>query len=89
MSEKDEEIERARRIARDSPFLNTEQAAAFLKIGARQLKHMRSNCTGPRYRLHGRLVRYHVDDLVIWSRANSPDRHSEAGAGSEGEKADA
>lgn len=72
MNDGSDEIGRARAATRGSPFLSTEQAAAYLGIGARRLKAMRQNCTGPRYRYHGRLVRYHVDDLVVWSRSREP-----------------
>lgn len=72
MSEQDDEIVRARTARHGSPFLNTEQAAAYLGLCPRKLQYMRSRCTGPRYRLHSRFIRYHIDDLVIWSRSTSP-----------------
>ena len=72
MVEESDEVRRARTATRGSPFLSTEQAAAYLGVGARRLKEMRQNCTGPRYRYHGRLVRYHIDDLIFWSRSREP-----------------
>lgn len=72
MKEEDDEIARARAAKHGSPFLNTEQAAAYLGLCPRKLQYMRSRCTGPRYRLHSRFIRYHIDDLVIWSRSTSP-----------------
>lgn len=72
MDDDSDEVKRARTAMRGSPFLSTEQAAAYLGIGTRRLKALRQNCTGPRYRYHGRLVRYHIDDLIIWSRSRDP-----------------
>ncbi len=68
-----DEIARARAAKQGSPFLNTEQAAAYLGLSPRQLQYMRAQCTGPRYRLHSRFVRYHVDDLAFWSRSTAPE----------------
>lgn len=70
--EEDAGIARARAAKHGSPFLNTEQAAAYLGLSARKLQYMRSRCTGPRYRLHSRFVRYHIDDLIFWSRSTAP-----------------
>ena len=52
----------------DRPFLNTEQAAYYLGIGWRKLMRLRLAGMGPRFRKHGRLILYHVDDLESWSR---------------------
>lgn len=59
MTKDEDGIDRARAAKQGSPFLNTEQAAAYLGMSARKLQYMRSRCTGPRYRLHSRFVRYH------------------------------
>lgn len=67
-----DETARAQAARRGTPFLNTEQAAAYLGVSPRKLQYMRSRCTGPRYRLHSRFVRYHIDDLIFWSRSTSP-----------------
>ncbi|QXT34393.1 helix-turn-helix domain-containing protein [Sphingomonas sanguinis] len=64
----DDEIARANRARRGSPFLNTDQAAAYLKLSARQLKRLRRAGKGPVYRRHSRFVQYHIDDLDGWSR---------------------
>lgn len=53
------------------PYLNTRQSAHFLGLSVRTLEQMRSAGTGPRFRRHGRLVFYHVDDLERWSRATT------------------
>lgn len=66
--ELDDEIARANRAKRGSPFLNTDQAAAYLKLSGRQLKRLRRAGKGPVYRRHSRFVQYHIDDLDGWSR---------------------
>ena len=55
----------------ERPYLNTRQSAHFLSISVRKLEQMRSAGTGPRFRRHGRLVYYHVDDLESWSRSTT------------------
>ncbi|WP_332817671.1 helix-turn-helix domain-containing protein [Sphingopyxis sp.] len=87
MADDNDEVQRARAATRGSPFLSTEQAAAYLGIGARRLKAMRQNCSGPSYRYHGRLVRYHIDDLVIWSRSRGP-QGPKSGSAATGGKCD-
>lgn len=72
MANEDDEIARARRAKQGSPFLNTEQAAEYLGLSARKLQYLRSRSLGPRYRLHSRFVRYHIDDLIVWSRSTAP-----------------
>src|SRR5579872_1177768 len=57
---------RAKKI---SPFLSTEQAAFYLGLSTRKLQKMRALNSGPIFRCHGRYVRYHIDDLEMWSRA--------------------
>jgi hypothetical protein len=70
----DEPIERATRAKRGSPFLNTDQAAAYLKISSRLLKQLRVRGKGPIFRRHCRFVQYHIDDLDAWSRAQASPR---------------
>ena len=62
-------VTRAGLAKKGSPFLNTEQAAFYLGICPRRLQVLRGLGTGPRFRRHSRYVRYHIDDLDIWSRA--------------------
>lgn len=50
------------------PYLNTRQAAHRLCLSVRKLEALRAEGKGPRFRRHGRLVFYHVDDLEAWSR---------------------
>ena len=54
----------------EKPFLNTKEAAAWLRLTKNTLEKMRVNGTGPIYRKHGRYVRYHIEDLVDYSNAN-------------------
>ncbi|MGN6374227.1 MAG: helix-turn-helix domain-containing protein, partial [Sphingomonas sp.] len=49
------------------PFLNTDQAAAYLKFSSRLLKRLRRAGKGPVFRRHSRYVQYHIDDLDAWS----------------------
>jgi hypothetical protein len=53
----------------NSPWLDTETAAAYLSCTSGTLRTWRSLGTGPRYRvMHGKLVRYHIDDLNAFVR---------------------
>jgi hypothetical protein len=63
----DDDITRANRAKRGSPFLNTDQAAAYLKFSSRLLKRLRRAGKGPVFRRHSRYVQYHIDDLDAWS----------------------
>lgn len=67
----DDDIQRANRAKRGSPFLNTEQAAAYLKLSARTLKRLKRAGKGPIFRRHSRFVQYHIDDLDSWSSEHS------------------
>lgn len=67
----DDEIERAERAKRGSPYLNTAQAAHFLGISERSMQRMRARGEGPTPRRHARMVQYHIDDLQAWSRDRS------------------
>lgn len=66
----DDENARARRARMASPFLDTKQAAHFLVLSPKTLANMRWRDSGPRFRKHGRFVRYHIDDLERWSLDN-------------------
>lgn len=65
------------------PFLTTAQAAFYVGLSRRTLEKMRSLGVGPKYRKHGRYVRYHIDDLDAWSEQNGrvPNRLAEDRAG--------
>lgn len=66
-----DEIDRAQRARRGSPFLNTDQAAAYLRISSRLLKRLRRCGQGPVFRRHSRFVQYHIEDLETWSEGNA------------------
>jgi hypothetical protein len=64
----DDEDARAERARYGNPFLNSPQAAYYLRMSNRQMERMRSRGDGPCFRRHGRYVRYHIDDLDAWSK---------------------
>ncbi|MES2451982.1 MAG: helix-turn-helix domain-containing protein [Pseudomonadota bacterium] len=67
----DDDIFRAERARRGSPYLNTAQAAHYLGISVRTLQRLRARGDGPLPRRHARMVQYYIDDLQAWSRARS------------------
>ena len=67
----EDEIARAARAKKGSPFLSTEQAGFYLGLSARKLQAMRASGIGPAYRRHSRYVRYHIDDLNAWSAGSA------------------
>ena len=67
----DDDVARAAQAKQGSPFLNTKQAAFYVGLSARTLEKMRTWGRGPRYRKHGRYVRYHITDLDAWSEART------------------
>jgi len=75
----DDEIIRATNAKKGSPFLNTDQAAHYIGLSRRTLEKMRTAGDGPRFRKHGRYVRYHIDDLNAWSLGQGKASTSEAG----------
>ena len=64
---------RAAEARKGSPFLSTREAAFYLGLSFRTLEKMRLTGNGPRFRKHGRFVRYHITDLDAWSEGR---RHS-------------
>ena len=64
---------RAAEARKGSPFLSTLEAAFYLGLSFRTLEKMRLTGNGPRFRKHGRFVRYHIADLDTWSEGR---RHS-------------
>lgn len=54
-----------------SPWLNTEQAADYLKSTPGTLKSWRATGAGPRFHGTHRFVRYHIDDLDAFMRGES------------------
>ena len=71
------EIEMAAKAKTGSPFLSTVHAAQYVGLSHRTLEKMRLLGTGPRYRKHGRYVRYHITDLEAWSEAEAHQSTSE------------
>lgn len=67
----DDDTSRAALARKNSPFLTTDQAAHYLGLSRQTLEKMRWQGRGPRYRKHGRYVRYHIADLEAWSEARS------------------
>ncbi len=72
----DDDAARAARAKKGSPFLNTDQAAYYIGLSSRTLEKMRSSGRGPKFRRHGRHIRYHIADLDDWSDARSGDAAS-------------
>ena len=72
----EDENARAAVARKGCPYLNTKQAAYHLGLSIRTLQAMRHDGTGPRFRRHGSMVRYHVDDLGDWSRTNGQTRRA-------------
>ncbi len=67
----DDDVLRADRAKRGTPYLNTAQAAHYLGISVRTMQRMRARKAGPTPRRHALMVLYHIDDLDAWSRARS------------------
>jgi excisionase family DNA binding protein len=67
----DDEIDRAADARKGSPFLTTSQAARYVGLTDDTLQKMRRQGRGPRFRRHGRYVRYHIAELDAWSQANA------------------
>lgn len=68
----DDAIMRAANAKRGSPFLTTDQAARYVGLSRRALEKMRRRGGGPRFRRHGRYIRYHIADLDAWSEGREP-----------------
>ncbi|MDD4617491.1 MAG: DNA-binding protein [Alphaproteobacteria bacterium] len=72
---------KASKARQGSPFLSTRQAANYLCLSFRTLEKMRIASNGPSFRKHGRYVRYHIDDLEIWSKGRGGVSVSNKGQG--------
>ena len=73
----EDDIDRAARAKRGTPFLSTEQAAFYLGLSPRKMQAMRRSGIGPMFRRHSRYVRYHIADLDSWSAASGGAGHHE------------
>lgn len=67
----DSDDDRAKQARKASPYLDTIRAAEYLGLSHRTLEKMRWEGSGPRYRKHGRYVRYRTEDLDAWSASRS------------------
>lgn len=72
---------RAEEARKGTPFLTTKHAAHYLGLSPRTLEKMRLTGNGPRFRKHGRYVRYHIDELDAWSRGERRNATSEKEGG--------
>jgi hypothetical protein len=63
----DDDMDRARKARKGSPFLTAKQAAHYLGLGTKTLAHLRCSGEGPNFRRHGGRINYHIDDLDAWS----------------------
>ena len=70
----DDDTSRVDAARRGSPYLNTRQAAHFLKMSVRSLERLRTNGKGPTVRRHARMALYHIDDLAEWSRTRADEQ---------------
>lgn len=77
----DDEATRAAMAKKGSPFLSTAQAAFYIGLSRRTLEKMRTHGGGPKYRKHGRYVRYHIKDLDDWSTSRAHQSTSEEQGG--------
>jgi hypothetical protein len=58
----------------DQRFLTQEEAGTLIRLSPRSLERMRVEGRGPRFRKHGRLVVYALDDVLAWSERRSRQR---------------
>lgn len=73
----DDMITRAAEAKKGSPFLNTDQAAFYIGLSRRTIEKMRIEGKGPRFRKHGRYVRYHIAGLDTWSAGHGQNSTSD------------
>ncbi len=51
--------------------MNTAQTAFYLGISEKTLKMMRAKGIGPPFHRYGRSIRYHIDEVIAWSKATA------------------
>ena len=68
MQDNDDAAQRAAEARKGSPFLASKEAAFYLGLRPHTLILMRRRSTGPKFRRHGRHIKYHIDDLDAWSK---------------------
>lgn len=64
----------SRQNSTSSPWFDTTEAAAYLRLSSASMRTFRSIGTGPAYHKVGRAVRYHVEDLDEYVRKGRQDR---------------
>ena len=72
----DDDIQRAERAKRGSPYLNTAQAAHYFGVSKSHLEKLRARGEGPIARRHAAMTQYHIDDLQSWSRSRAKEPRS-------------
>jgi hypothetical protein len=70
-SPRDTDVTKIRRLKMNdiqkSPYLNVDEAGAYLRLMKRTLNKIRWMVTGPNSCKHGGSVFYHIDELKEWS----------------------
>jgi excisionase family DNA binding protein len=61
----------ARTFTDAETFLTEAELAALLKVSPRTLQRWRVEGNGPKFRRHGRRVRYSRSDVIAWSDATT------------------
>jgi excisionase family DNA binding protein len=64
--------------ASDTPWMTTEEVAAYLKESVDTVRAWRYRGTGPVGHRSARHVRYHRDDVDEWMRHGDTGRHGDA-----------
>jgi len=64
-------------VSEINSYLNTAEAARYLRLSPLTLENMRLTGEGPVYRKHGRLVVYHLTDLIAWSESRKQESTSD------------
>ncbi|CAL4869366.1 hypothetical protein MMA231_03658 (plasmid) [Asticcacaulis sp. MM231] len=67
----DDEITRAALARKGSPYLNTQQAGHYLGLSSKTLQRLRITGGGPAFRKLSWTIRYHIDDLKAWCKAEA------------------
>lgn len=63
----------------EAVFLRTHPAAEVLGVSPRSLEKWRLEGGGPRFRRHGRIVVYALEDILAWSDSRVRSSTSDAG----------
>ena len=63
----------------NTPFMNTREAAEYLRISHRTLEKKRADGTGPQYKKLGRRVVYEREEVAEWATAQTRRSTSDPG----------